>query len=243
MMSEAARMVIDDLSKFDILADDMKEQLIKGAIATVNVEAAVARKEAIKNIKSLFITRNTFTTRQVQFIPMPEGNHALSKIQSTVGITETASYMARQEEGGEHKPSKGSTLAIATDEARGGSVASPVMSQMRVGKIGKRRRVHRSKKTGNSHAKNKDLFIARVAKAHDKKLFIAMGGRGNQRNLHIITSFKKSGDNIRFKSKQIYSFDRKKTKTKSQPWLIPACENVEKDSQKIFNGQMKKLGM
>lgn len=242
-MSEATRMVIDDLSKFDLLANDMKEQLIKGATATVNVKAALARKEAIKKIESQFITRNTFTIRQVQFTPMTEGNHALSAIQSTIGITDKAPWMARQEEGGVHKPSKGSTLAIATDEARGGSVANPVMSQMRVGKIGKRRRVHRLKKTGKSHAENKDLFIARVAKAHERKLFIAMGGKGNQRNLHIITSFKKSGDNIKFKSKQIYSFTRKKTKTKSQPWLIPACEKVEKDSQAIFNSQMKKLGM
>jgi hypothetical protein len=241
MVSEATRMVIDDLSKFDILADDMKEQLIKGAIATVNVKAAVARKEAIKNIEIHFITRNTFTIRQVQFTPMPEGNHALSAIQSTIGITEKAPWMARQEEGGEHKPSKGSTLAIPTDVARGGSATRPVVSQMRVGKIGKRRRVHGKSK--RNYKSEKARRVSRVAIAYKKRLLLPWGGTGDNRNLHAVVSFKKNSGKVEFETEQVYRFDLRKTKTKSQPWLIPACEKVEKDSQKIFNSQMKKLGM
>jgi hypothetical protein len=231
-------MVIDDPSKFHLLATDVKEKMIKAGIATVNIMAAKARKEAIKNISRNFITRNTFTTRQVQFTSMPVGRYSLSAIQATVGITQKASYMKRQEEGGEHTPSKGSTLAIPTDEARGGTKYNKVLIPLY--KTKGRKRVHTPKKKGGGHGKNKKLFLEKVSKAYEKKLFIAMGGKGRQRNLHKITSFRKIGDKVKFKSKQIYKFTQRKTKTDANPWLLPACEKVGKEVLQIFASQMKK---
>jgi hypothetical protein len=162
-MSQAVRMVIDDPSKFHLLAVDMKEQIIKGAIATVNVIAARARKEAIKNIQNNFTVRNNFTARQVQFTPMPQGRYALSAIHSTVGITEKGVYMKRQEEGGLHTPSRGKTLAIPTTVARGGNHTSPVKANLRVGNISKKKRVRgSSKRTYKSH-KARNVARAYVA--------------------------------------------------------------------------------
>jgi hypothetical protein len=235
-MSEATRMVIDDLSKFDLLADDMKAQLIKGATATVNVKAALARKEAIKNIESQFITRNTFTKRQVQFTPMPEGNHALSAIQSTVGITTAAEYMARQEEGGEHRPKNGKSLAIPTDATRvGNSHRGMVQRKLYVSRLKRQKIRGKYKRTGT----HKSRLVARAMVAFKTGNMIHVNGP----NLFWVTSFKRKDGNVKFRTRQVYSFDKKSTPTKAQPWLIPACEKVEKDSQAIFNSQMKKLGM
>jgi hypothetical protein len=96
-------MVIDEPENFYLLTTDMKEQIIKGGIATVNVQAALTRKKAIENIKDDFTLRNNFTTSQVQFTQIPQGRYALSAIHSTVGITKKVGYMAaRQEFGGPH---------------------------------------------------------------------------------------------------------------------------------------------
>jgi hypothetical protein len=264
-MSSVAKMVYNDPSKFGLLTLDMKEKCIKAAIATVNVMAAVARKEAIKNLKSNFTLRNSFTSNQVQFTPMAQGRYSLNAIHSIVGVTEKASYMERQEEGGEHTPRSGSKLAIPTRAARGGSDAKPVQRGMRVSDVQKKsRRVHgeaklrkaRYKGKGKNVPKNKKIttyaskkawFVARAYVAYHKKLFMAMGGKGGERNLFRITSWKAVGKGrnreVEFETEEEYNFELKKTRTKARPWFNPACEKVSKDAEKIFTSQMKKLGM
>jgi len=240
-MSEIADMVYDDPEKMHLLCVDLKLNLIKAAQATVNVKAALARKEAIKNIKGDFIIRNNFTTAQVQFTPMPEGRYSIDAIRSTIGITEKASYMARQEEGGAHTPAQGQTLAIPTDVARGGTIRSPVISPMRVGKLSKKRRVH-----GQSNREYKSMAafnVARAFVAFSEGLFLPWGGSEGQRNLHEVVSFRRSGDAARFETMQVYKFDKEKTIPQPQPWLFPACDKVETDGQDIFNSQCRKLGL
>jgi len=240
-MSEIANMVYDDPDKMHLLCVDLKLNLIKAAQATVNIKAALARKEAIKNIKGDFTIRNNFTTAQVQFTPMPEGRYSIEAIHSVIGITEKASYMARQEEGGAHTPAQGQTLAIPTDVARGGSFRSPVISPMRVGKIGKKRRVHGQ--SNREYKSMKAFNVARAFVAFSEGLFLPWGGSGGQRNLHEVVSFKRAGDTAEFETMQVYKFDKEKTITKPQPWLMPACDKVEADGQDIFNSQARKLGL
>jgi hypothetical protein len=264
-MSEAVRMVIDDPSKFHLLSLDMKEQMIKGGIATVNVMAAKARKEAIKNLKSDFTIRNNFTANQVKFTSMPQGRYALRAIQSIVGVTEKASYMARQETGGEHTPRQGSKLAIPTNVARGGSFRNPVQKGKKVKDVRqKKMRVHgetkrrvwkqlKSGKRGKSKKKfeygdaRKSLTVARAYIAFKHDLYLPMGGSGDERNLFEVVSFTPIGKGkhrkVEFELEEVYNFERKETRTQARPWLLPACEKVAKDGQKIFISQMKKLGM
>jgi hypothetical protein len=242
-MSNAAKMVIDDLSKMHLLTADMQRQLKRGGIATVNIMAALARKEAIKNLKSEFTLRNTFTARNVRFTPMAENpNVTLSAIQSFAGVTEKAGYMQRQEEGGKHTPSSGNTLAIPTAEARGGSDKNPVRPGMRVGKMRKEQRVHGH--GTKSYASQKAWNVARAAVAYTKNLFLPYGGNGDNRNLHRVAGFEKgSGSSVRFKLKQVYKFDTKETDTPAKPWFVPACEKAAKECRNIWISQMKKLGM
>jgi hypothetical protein len=112
---------------------------------------------------------------------------------------------------------------------------------MRVGKLSKKRRVH-----GESNRKYKSMKafnVARAFVAFSEGLFLPWGGSGDQRNLHEVVSFKRSGDTAHFETMQVYKFDKEKTITQPQPWLLPACDKVEADSQDIFNSQCRKLGL
>jgi hypothetical protein len=258
-MNSSVKMVIDDPSKFGLLATEVKKAMIQAAIATVNIQAALGRKAAVKNIEKSFTTRNTFTTRQVQFTPMPESKYVkISAIQSTLGATDKAPYMARQEEGGFHTPSRGATLAIPTDYARGGSSRSLVKRQMRVGNItgkmkvhgeaalrkkafkGKGKKVPKHKKI-TAHGSRKSWTVARAYIAFKHGLFLPYEGNSDKRNLFRVTSFSKNGKKVKFKMVQVYSFEYRSTRTEEEPWLFPASEMMGRQAQAIFNSQMKKL--
>jgi len=218
------------------MAEDIKRDLAEAARAMVNIQAAQTMKQARENIGSNFTIRNNFTKRQVQFTQMPEGNHDLADIQATVGITENAEYMARQEKGGERTPRRGQTLAIPMNAARGGSNRKPVLPSKRVGKITRRQRVR-----GSS---NETGLIARAFIAFSKGLFLSLGGSRSEQNLHKVTSFRRGASGqIRFETEQIYKFDLSSTTTEAQPWLWPATEKWKKMGQQIFNTQAKKRGL
>jgi hypothetical protein len=245
-MNESVKMVFDDPSKFHLLATEVKKDLIQGGIATINMMAGRARKEAVANIQAKFINRNTFTTRQVQYTPMPESKYVkLSAIQSFVGVTEKAPYMARQETGGKHRPAQGQTLAIPTDRARGGSKRRPVAASMRVAKLNKRRRVRNP--TPRDYAfwfrSEKAIKVARAWVAFKTGKLIPIGDTNGQRNLFVVTEFHKTKKGVAFKLKQVYKFDKPETMTTPEPWLLPASEKVGRMCQAIFNAQMKKLGL
>jgi hypothetical protein len=251
-MRSSAKMVIEDPSKFGLLATQVKLDLIQGGIATVNVMAGRTRKGAVKNAKEKFINRNTFTARQIQFTPMAESKYIkLSAVCSSVGATEKVPYMKRQEEGGKHTPAKGRTLAIPTDVARGGSKHRPVAADMRLKKIKGRRRI-RDKK-GNLVQHNKARNVARALVAFNNNLFIPIG-EGEERNLFLVKEFylqkvakgKGSAERMKhrkvaFKLEQVYKFSQPETTTDPEPWLLPASQDVAKQVQAIFNAQMKKL--
>jgi len=243
-MSESVKMVIDDPSKFGLLATQVKLDLIQGAQAAVNIMAARGRKEAVKNVQSNFINRNTFTVRQIQFTPTAQSKYVkITAIQSIVGATEKAPYMERQELGGKHTPAKGKKLAIATDTARGGSVRRPVMASMRVGKIGKSRRVRNPTRADYAFwfRSQKARDVARAYVAFKTGKFITIGSGEGEKNLFKVTHFKSGKGFVTFYIKQIYKFDKPETTTKAEPWLLPASEKVAAQAQAIFNAQMKKL--
>ena len=251
--------VIYNEGNIHMMAEDIKRDFAKAYRATVNMQVALTRRGALRNIADNFTIRNNFTKRQVQFTQMPEGDHQLSDIQASIGVTEDAGYMRRQEEGGDRRPRQGQTLPIPTDFARGGSHRRPVLKPMRVSNVrNRRRRVHgessarlpqhrgkgknaRGKLTTHTRASN---FVSRAYIAFKHGLFMPMGGNKEHRNLHKVVSFRKRGrDNVEFETRQVYRFDMDRTHTPAQPWLWPATEKVAKDGQRIFNSQAKKLGL
>jgi hypothetical protein len=266
-MSGSVTIFTNDPSKFHLLATQVKLDMIEAGISTVNVMAAVGRKGAVKNVQKKFTNRNTFTVRQIQFTPMPKSKYIkIGAIHSTLGATDEAPWMERQEEGGVHKPSRGKTLAIPTARARGGSNRRPVAASMRVPRLTKRKRVRSAKAgtiTGESsrrkkpyrgkgkkvpkhkritnYASRSSWMVARAWVAFANNLFLPMGGKGDQRNLFAVTKFFKTRDHVAFKLEQVYKFDQSSTVTNAEPWMLPASEEVAAQCQAIFNAQMKKL--
>ena len=245
-MSDLAKVVYESGS-MPKMCGEIKKDMVKAVIATVNIKAAMARREAVKNIKDEFITRNNFTTKQIQFTPMSDGLYSIDKIHSIVGVTEKASYMARQETGGERTPATGSHLAIPTDAARGGNIRRPVKPTKRISRISKRRRVHGSSRSGRWIDSEQSFTVARAFVAYSEGLFLPLGGDEGRGNLHKIVSFQKlgTGDNrrVRFETRQIYRRDMESTITPPNPWLLPASEAAEAESQAVFNSQMNKRGL
>ncbi|MEL5718739.1 hypothetical protein [Treponema pedis] len=231
-MSQIAKMIINDPESFHILTIDAKKTIIKAATNTVNIQASIARKEIINNVKNKFILRNNFTTKQVQFKKMPQGLYSLNSIQSTVGITEKASYMERQDKGGIHKPEAGSTLAIPTDMARGGNKSKQVSRLYRVNRLPSQKVKGPFKKNINS---KKARQVARAFVSYKTGKLISFG-----KNLHQVINFNSSKGRVSFKLKQIYNFSKFKTVTPPTPFFQQSCEKPALDGQRIFNSQMNK---
>ena len=236
MSNSTIRLVIDDPENFHLLTTDTKEQIIKAGIATVNIQSALARKNAVQNVKDDFTLRNNFTTSQIQYTQMEKTRLiSLSAIFATTGITEKAGYMARQETGGPHRAENGSGLTIPTYAARGGNKGSPVL---------KKYYLHKLKKVSGEGLKlSGDTFRSWLVRkaAVASRLNIPM--RHNDK-LFSITGFQKKSDGgITFKMKQIYGFDKEETMTPETPWLRPAYEKPAKDGETIFISQMKKQGV
>jgi len=236
MPSAAVRLVIDDPENFHLLTTDMKEMVIKGAIATVNVQAALTRKNAIGIVKDDFTLRNNFTTSQIQFEQMPSSRFiSLENVVSRVGITEKAGYMARQETGGERVATGGGNVAIPTDKARGGNRGSPVLKKLYLSKIKTVRGGNYSKQGGTYVSK----LIARAAVASRQNIFMRMSDE-----IFTVKDFTKdAGGGVSFKMDLIYNIKYDKTKTPENAWLQPASEKPAQDVESIFISQMKKLGM
>ena len=237
-MSESVKMVISDPAKFGLLATQVKLDLIQAALATVNIMAARGRKEAIKNMESQFIIRNNFTPRQVQFTPMPESKYVkLSAIHSTLGVTTKASYMERQEKGGERKPESGSRLSIPMDTARGGNRRSPVAKKNYLKSL-KKKIVYANFHYGKSNDQRSPgtkLVAAAYVAAKKRKLLRYSAG------LFEVTQFSKNGYSVSFDLDMMYLFDKQKTFTPENKWLLPASEKMAAQVISIFSAQMKKL--
>jgi hypothetical protein len=235
MPSSAVRLVIDDPENFHLLTTDMKEQIIAGAIDTVNIQAALTRKNAVNIVKDDFILRNNFTTSQIQFQQMEKSRFiSLSKVTSRVGITERAEYMARQETGGPHKATGGSNLAIPTTRARGGNRGSPVLKSHYLQRL---KKVKGGGYVSEGHSYRSWLVRKAAVAARDNLVM-----RYNDK-LFTVSNFEKRGGKVSFKMQQIYGLDRAETMTPASPWLLPASEKPAADVENIFISQMKKLGM
>jgi hypothetical protein len=231
-MSSTARFVLDNPSAFNDLCADLKDWVTKSAIDTVNIQAALARRNLVARERQDFILRNSFTERQTQITQMPKGNvKSLEDVRATVGITEKAAYMARQDEGGYHTPESGSRLAIATDKARTGKDKKKTVARRY-----RMNNIDALKITGKSkHSATKARGVARAYIAWKTKKLVHYG-----KDLFAVTDFIKKSDGVTFKIEKIYEMDYTQTYTSGKEYFLPECEKVTGDIQAIFNSQMNK---
>lgn len=229
-MFSGYKMVIEDPSKLHLLSDDMIKSVLKAASNTVNIQAAITRKNAIASLPEHFILRNTWTERSIAYDRAKKEPHSFQEIESHVGARDRVPYMARQEFGGHHKPSNGGRLSIPLDTARGGRHSSLVRKTMY------RSKIKVIKYNPNQKASPGSSLISAAATAYNNDKFLKYG-----HNIYKIDSFKKNGSNVHFDMTMIYNRDKFSTYTKRTSWLKPASAKPAEDGQNIYYSQMRKL--
>lgn len=209
--------------------EDAKKKLLLAGINTVNIQAALTRKNAQVNLKGNFTLRNSFTVNSIRFTQCPKSVKNFNLIISTAGATEKASYLERQEFGGTRKPENGTRLAIPTTAARGGNASGLIKRKYRLSQM---QRVD-SRGISNNGRTRKSNTVARAYIADKHKLLMSY-----DKAIYSVTNFQKSGEKISFEKTMIYQNKYKTTQTHAAPWLKPAQEQPAKDCQQIFNHQM-----
>ena len=230
-MFSGYKMVIDDPSKFYLLSDQMQQSMIKAAINTVNIQAALTRKNALQEITQ-FTLRNTWTKRAIAYDRADENATTLEGVESHVGARDRAPYMERQEFGGLHKPSNGGQLSIPTNATRGGSNSNPVKKNMYRSRIARKTINYNPTK----HSTGSSSLVSAAVSAYKQNKYLKYG-----KNIYKVTNFRKNGDNINFELEMVYFRGLTQTVTKAAPWLEPSMQKPAQDGQKIFNSQMNKL--
>jgi hypothetical protein len=196
---------------------------------TLNILAALTRKNYLKNVESSLILRNTFTRRNIQFDKTDFVK--ISRQVTRAGATEKASYMELQELGGLKKSKSGNNLAMPQIAARGGSKRRLVLKSNYLRKI-QRKTVRWPK--GKGSKKSRTIKVAAIA--YKKQMFMNYG-----KNIYLITSFNRINNRIRFNKRHIYNVSQRNARIKPNPMLLPATRKPIRDAQNIFNSQMKKL--
>lgn len=212
---------------------DTKTKTIKACQATVNIQAAETRKNAIENINNNFTIRNNFTTRNVTYKQCPKNVTKLDDIQSQVGATERIEYMKRQETGGTRKSDNGSApLAIPTTKARGGSNSKQVQSKYRLNKM----KTVKYLGGNRSFVSRKAHFVAMAQVAATKNMLLNF-----KKGIYEVMNFTSTNGKVSFTLNLIRNKAYTQTQTPSKPWLEPAMEQPARDGQQIFNQQMAKV--
>lgn len=214
--------------------DDVEKTTTKACINTVNIQAAITRKNYIANLEKNLILRNKFTVSSIRFTVCPKNVTRLEDIQSTVGALERADYLERQEEGGIRRPKSGTRLAIATDSARTGkSKQKPVSRAYRLNNL---KPVSGQFNNMAASSTSKSRVVARAYVASQNPSLVVH----TKNYVFRIKKFNKGGNKI-FTEELLYTKKFKQTTTPVKPSLQPAAEQPAKDCQKIFNSEMDKL--
>lgn len=210
---------------------DLKKGSSIAAKNTLNIIAAISRKNYVSNVKRNMILRNTFTVRQIRYTKTETENIAL--MESKVGATEKGSYLKLHEESGRRKSKRGSNLAIPQDFARGGSRRRPVSRSFYLRKLKSKKIKGKFRKHFRS---NRARGVARAFVAHREKKVMKYSD-----NIYLVFSFKKSGNKIKYRKKHLYNVSERTAYIRRMPMLEPAIEQPVRDAQNIYNSQMRKL--
>lgn len=220
---------IDEKKLTQGFVDIGKAMQIAG-MQTLNIQAALTRRNSHKEVENEFTLRNTFTKRNIQF--QKTELKKISDMQSSAGATERADYLELQHMGGLRRPKAGSKLAIAQSAARGGTNRRLVSREFYIKKI-----KNQTVKGKTKFRSKKAAAVAGAYVAYKQKKFFK-----HNENIYKVTSFRKSkGGQVRFKKKHFYNVSERTTKVKRNPWLYRSSQQPAKDGQSIYNSQVKKL--
>jgi|LGOV01.1.fsa_nt_gb hypothetical protein len=221
-----------DHSKLNRGFADINKATVISTRNTLNVMAALTRKNYVKNVDQELVQRNTFTKRSLQFEKTESDN--INQMESKAGALDRAGFMELQELGGDRVTKSGANLAIPTNFSRGGRNSGLV------GKGVYLRRIKKRMVTGNPKKHYKSRRARNVARAYiaqKKEKFVSRSS-----GIYSVSDFQKTGRaGISYKRNMIYNTQHRKTKVKKTPMLEPATLAPIGDAQNIFNSQVNKL--
>lgn len=198
---------------------------------TLNIQAFLSKKNAVKKINQDFILRNNYTKNNLRVEKVSDNRLAARNMQSSFGATEKIDYMRLHEEGGIKKPKRGTALSIAQLASRGGSKRRVVNRNLYLKRIQKQ--LVRWPNRGGS---KKAALIAIAYTAYKNKKFIKY-----KNSIYKITEFRKSRNNVYFRKQYLYTITTKHPKIKPNPWMKPSIKQPIQDGQNIYNSQIRKL--
>jgi len=198
---------------------------------TLNIAAALTRRNAVAEVKKDFTLRNTWTVRNIQFDKATGTD--IRKMKSRVGATERASYMATQEKGG-RRPRRGRVTSIPQRKARmGDSLSKPVTRAKYISRI-------KPRIVSGAHAKaqpsHRAYGVAQMAVAFKKKLFLKRND-----NIYWVASFETRNGRVRAQLEHLYHITAKSLMIKKETWLEPSIRRPVENFSKIYRGQLRKL--
>ena len=231
-MSAIAKFALENPNAIKDMCDDLKKKIVKSAVFALNTVAFEARGNVVASIEKTFTLRNNFTTRQVQYTKANayyKNVNSLKDINSKVGITEEAGYMALQDTGGYRTGKKGN-LRIPTDKSRAGSSKSgKVQKKYHLGSLVRLSGEYKREGTSKSRAVARAYVAAKTGKV------VNYG-----KNIFKISNFRKNGGNVSFDKQMIYEGTHDKTYVPGANFFMPACEKAAENIQKLFNDYMDK---
>ncbi|MDR1251107.1 MAG: hypothetical protein LBK62_02965 [Treponema sp.] len=267
-MSNVAKYALDNPNAIKDMCKDVRKVIKKAATQTVNAVAFEARKNLKSRVQEEFINRNSFTTSgNALFVTKAAFGHTenLGDIHASVGFSEKAVYMRRQDEGGEHEGPPGNNLAIPTDAARKGETKTGLvktqyhMDELPGAKVrGTFKKKYRLAVGGiwNGKREKGSKGVAGMPKAAGVARAFVAAREGKlihyQENLFAVTNFVKEKDiwdknrqerifgKVSFEIHPIYIFDRPSTHTPARHFFMPECEKAAARIQDLFNENMDK---
>jgi hypothetical protein len=237
-MGNVAQYVLDNPDSVKDMAKDIRAWVKKSASETMNQIAFQARLNIIEKASQSMIVRNKFLTspRVLSVTKVPFGHtESLKDIQASVGFTEDADFMRRQDEGGWHTPKEpAKKLKIFTDAAKEGRLPT-----RHLGKRGKLtlhgKVIHTILFRRGRYQSPKANRVARAFMAYKTGLLMYLGPN---RNLFKVTDFQARGGEVQFQTKMFINRAFEKTFTPAKNFFLPACQEAAKDMQKLFNEAM-----
>jgi len=211
--------------------DDYKKANTMAIRNTLNIQAALTRKNAIEIIKEDFTLRNSFTEDSISF--KKTRSKSIPKMESKAGALQRAKYMRLQELGGQRPDLDGRTSIGQADARIGRSKRKVVSKSLYITAVKKKivRGPFKKKFKSSKAKKTAALFVAQK-----KKLFIK---RNN--NIYSVQSIHKSGGKVKTRISHIYSIQTRPLHIKPSPWLEPASRKPARDGENIFRSQIHKM--
>lgn len=213
-MGHDMKIVVDmkQARKLEKILGEMSAKSVKYAQKnTLNDIAFAARKEAVNNVRTGFINRNTWTERSIRV------NRA-ARLGMSAELGSTEDYMRKQEVGGKSKM-YGTTPGASGENPRSRIRRRAVRAASKINRIGQAEEL--SGAFGSRQERN--VATLKDAKARGKKYVKMRKGAGR------VGIYRVLGSKSNPRAQLLYNLRTSRVVVKKKPWLEPAASKTQRE--------------